>query len=137
MASDCIFYSIVAGTAEASIVHDDALTTAFMDVPQMSRGHVLVAPKRHVRDVFALDDPTGAAVMATVARAVRAAFAQDGINITQSNGEAVGQEVFHLHVHLLPRHAGDGLLRVHDVSPEPPPRAELDAQAAAIRAALS
>ena len=139
MTTGCIFCCIVAGTAEASIVYDDALTTAFMDVRQPSRGHVLVVPKRHVRDILALDDATGAAVISTVARvarAVQAAFAPDGMNIWQSNGEAAGQEVFHLHMHVLPRQSGDGLLRMYDGSPKLPARSELDTQATALREAI-
>ena len=110
-----------------------------MDVRQPSRGHVLVVPKRHVRDILALDDATGAAVISTVARvarAVQAAFAPDGMNIWQSNGEAAGQEVFHLHMHVLPRHSGDGLLRMYDGSPKLPARSELDTQATALREAI-
>lgn len=140
MTTDCIFCRIVAGTAAASIVYDDALTMAFLDMRQSSRGHVLVVPKSHVRDILAMDDATGAAIMSTVARVARAvhtAFAPDGMNIFQSNGEAAGQEVFHLHVHVLPRHSGDGLLRMYDAIPEMPPRAELDELAAALRAAIA
>ena len=136
---ECIFCQIVAGEAEASIVCEDALTMAFMDLRQINAGHTLVVPKSHLRDIYALDDATGAAVIATVARVARAvgvAFSPDGINITQSNGEAAGQEVFHLHVHVLPRRHGDGLLRVYGATPGFARRAELDTQAASIRAAI-
>lgn len=138
MAIDCIFCRIVAGQAEASIVCEDALTVAFMDLRQVNPGHTLVLPKRHLRDIYALDDGTGAALIATVvrvARAVSAVFGADGVNIMQSNGAAAGQEVFHLHVHVLPRRHGDGLLR-YGASPALPKRAELDAHAASIRAAI-
>ena len=137
--SDCIFCGIVLRAVTASIIYDDELTMAFMDMRQPNRGHVLVVPKTHVRDILALDDATGAAIMSTVARvarAVQAALAPDGMNIFQSNGEAAGQEVFHLHMHVLPRRAGDGLLRMDDASPEMPPRAELDELAAVLRAAI-
>jgi len=73
-----------------------------MDLRQFNPGHALVVPKRHVVDILALEDATGAALMATigqVARAVREAFRPDGINITASNGEDAGQEVVHLHFH--------------------------------------
>jgi histidine triad (HIT) family protein len=139
VAIDCIFCRIVAGEADASIVLEDALTMAFMDLRQVNPGHTLVVPKRHLRDIYALDDATGAAVIATVARvarAVRAAFAPDGVNIMQSNGEAAGQEVFHLHVHVLPRVRGDGLLRVYGASPGSAGRAELDARAALLGAVI-
>jgi histidine triad (HIT) family protein len=111
-----------------------------MDVRQLTPGHTLVVPKRHIRDIFELDDATGAAVISTVARvarAVRAAFAPDGLNVWQSNGAGAGQEVFHLHVHVLPRTAGDGLLRVYgEHAPGYPARDELDAYASRLRACV-
>ena len=136
---DCIFCRIVAGEAEASIAYEDDATMAFMDVGQFHPGHTLVVPKRHIPDILALDEATGSALMAAiarVARAVRAAFAPDGINVWQSSGAAAGQEVFHLHFHVLPRWAGDGLLQFRPPRKRPA-RAELDGQAAKIRGALS
>jgi histidine triad (HIT) family protein len=137
--ADCVFCRIVAGEAEASIAYEDEATVAFMDLRQFHPGHTLVVPRRHVRDIYELDDATGAALIAAVsrvARAVRDAFAPDGINIWQSTGAAAGQEVFHLHAHVLPRWEGDGLVQFYPSKPERPPRWELDAQAAKIRAAL-
>jgi len=67
---------------------------------------------------------------------VREAFPLDGVNITASNGEAAGQEVFHLHFHVIPRRSGDGMLRVYPSRLGDASRGELDAQAAAIRARL-
>jgi histidine triad (HIT) family protein len=72
-----------------------------------------------------------------VARAVRDAVQPQGMNIWQSNGEAAGQEVFHLHVHVLPRAAGDGMLRVYPRRPDYPPRAQLDELAAEIAKRIS
>jgi histidine triad (HIT) family protein len=108
-----------------------------MDVRQLDRGHVLVVPKRHIPDIFALEDADGALLMnavTRVSRAVLAAFAPDGVSIWQSNRAAAGQEVFHLHVHIVPRHHGDGMLRVYPRRVEPATRSELDEQAASIRA---
>lgn len=133
----CIFCRIAAGEAEASVVCEDAETIAFIDLRQFHAGHTLVIPKRHVEDIFALDETTAAAVAVTVvrvAKAVRAAFAPDGISIWQSNGEAAGQEVPHLHVHVLPRRTDDGMVRIYPSRPGYPARAVLDEQAAAIRA---
>ena len=111
---------------------------AFMDVRQFHPGHTLIVPKRHIADIFALDDATGAALMRTVARvsrAVRKTFRPDGINVWQSNG-APWQEVFHIHFHVLPRWKDDGLLRFTPPSRNVPDRAELDEQANRIRAAM-
>ena len=136
MQSNCSFCDLIRGAGEVSMCFEDSDVVAFMDIQPVNAGHVLVVPRLHVRDIFELDDATGAALMATVtrvARAVRGAFAPDGINIMQSNGEAAGQEVFHLHMHVLPRHEGDGLLRVYGSRADMAPRSELDVQAAAIR----
>jgi len=135
---DCIFCGIVAGRVEASVAHEDDTTLAFMDLRQFHPGHTLVVPKRHIVDIFELDDETGAALIsaaARVARAVSAAFAPHGINLWQSNG-APWQEVFHLHIHILPRWRDDGLLRFAPGRLPRPARAELDEQAARIRTAL-
>ena len=137
MTEDCIFCRVVAGEAEASVAYEDEATIAFMDIGQFHPGHTLLVSKRHIVDLYALDEATGAAVMAAlvrVARAVGHAFQPHGINVWQSNG-APWQEVFHLHFHVLPRWRNDGILRF----PPPrrqPSRKELDEQAAKIRAAL-
>jgi len=108
---------------------------------QQRVGHVLVVPRAHVENVFELDEPTGAAVMATtvrMARAVRTAFRPEGLHLWQSNGPAAGQEVPHFHMHVMPRWHGDGLLEWHPVQkPVYPERDELDRQAAVIRDALT
>jgi histidine triad (HIT) family protein len=138
--TDCIFRRIAVGDAEASIAYEDDATVAFMDLRQLSGGHTLVVPRRHITDIFQLDDATGAAIISTVARvsrAVRDVFDPDGINVWQSNGEAAGQEVLHFHVHVVPRDHGDGLLRFYSQRPDYPPRPNLDAEAAKIRAALT
>jgi len=111
-AMDCIFCAIVAGAAPAAVVHDDDDTLAFMDINPVSRGHVLVVPKKHYRNLYDVDPEAAAAVMRTtvhVARAVRAALQPDGMNLFQSNERAAFQSVFHFHVHIIPRWIGDEL----------------------------
>ena len=140
MDRDCIFCRIAGGEAEASVVLDDDQVVAFMDLRAFSPGHTLVIPKRHIRDIFSLEDAeTAGALMiavARVARAVQAAFAAEGVSVWQSNGKAAGQEVFHLHVHVVPRYEGDGLLKVYPTTPDYPARSELDDHARRIRDAL-
>jgi histidine triad (HIT) family protein len=135
MSDPCIFCQIVAGGAERSVVAEDAGTLAFMNLFQHTDvgGHVLVVPKRHVRDIYALDTDTAGAVFALaarVARAVKQAMAPDGITIVQNNEPAGGQDVFHLHMHVIPRRNGDGgpYTRRHQ-----PPRELLDSLASRIR----
>lgn len=135
----CAFCQIVQHNRAASVVFKDPFTLAFMDLRQANPGHVLVIPRRHVETVFELDDSLAARVWQTVvrvSRGMRAAFNAGGLSIWQSNGAAAFQEVPHVHVHLFPRHAGDGYVRIYPALPPHQPRAALDALAARIRAAL-
>lgn len=109
----CVFCDIIAGRAQAHIVYEDEATLAFMDIAPIHEGHTLVVPKKHATDVFEIDPEDAAATMRTavrMARAVKAAFGCDGVNIFQSNGPAAGQSVFHFHMHVLPRWAGDRII---------------------------
>jgi histidine triad (HIT) family protein len=104
----CVFCDIVAGEAPAERVFEDELTLAFLDTAPASDGHVLVIPKRHQPDVFALQQPETDAVWHStleVARAVRDAFGPDGMNLHQSNGRVANQHVMHFHLHVIPRYA--------------------------------
>jgi histidine triad (HIT) family protein len=138
---DCIFCRIAHREADASFVLEEEQVVAFMDVRAFHPGHTLVIPREHLVDIYALrDDTTALALMsaiARVARAVRTVFSPDGMNIWQSNGEAAGQEVAHVHFHAMPRYNHDGLLRVYPSSPQYPPRSELDTHARRIQDALS
>jgi histidine triad (HIT) family protein len=119
------------------VVHEDKHTLAFMDLGQVNPGHVLVALKAHAENLYALDDGQAAAVLqaaAKVARAIRDAFSPAGLSVYQANGPAAGQTVFHYHVHLVPRHEGDGMALTWPV--KNPPREKLEDYAARIRASL-
>ncbi|HEX2567394.1 MAG TPA: HIT family protein [Burkholderiales bacterium] len=136
--NDCVFCRIVAKQIPATVVHEDAHTLAFMDIGQVNPGHVLVAIKAHAENIYELNDVQAAALFqaaARVARALRAAFSPEGLSVYQANGKAAGQTVFHFHVHLVPRHAGDGMDLVWPV--KNPPREQLEQNAARIRAALA
>jgi len=135
--ANCVFCKIVAKQIPATVVHEDEHTLAFMDIGQVNPGHVLVALKAHAENLYALDEAQAAAVARTsvrVARAIRDAFAPAGLSVYQANGEPAGQTVFHYHVHLLPRHEGDGMELTWPV--KNPPRAALEDYAARIRAKL-
>ena len=110
---NCIFCTIVAKRAPAAIVYESDGAIAFLDIHPVTAGHTLVIPKKHCRNLFDLDDASGAAVMhasRVVARALRKAFNADGLTVLQSNERAGGQDVFHYHAHLAPRFVGDGLM---------------------------
>jgi histidine triad (HIT) family protein len=132
----CVFCDIAAGKVAASVVHEDELTMAFVDLRQFHPGHILVIPRRHFQDVRELDDATGAALMATVARVTRAVgevFPNDGLSLWHSIGEAAFQEVPHLHIHIHPRFRKDEVLRVYPSAPATPPKEERDKYASALR----
>lgn len=138
-AAGCVFCDIVAGRAPVSMIVEDEAAIAFAALRQMVPGHVLVVPRRHVETLYELQPDDGAAIMAAavrVARAVRDAFAPDGLSLWQSNGAAAFQEVPHLHLHVQPRWSGDGLLQIYPDAPIDSPRAQLDEIAARIRARL-
>jgi histidine triad (HIT) family protein len=142
-ASECIFCKIVAGTAESHELYRDERTLAFMDIHPANEGHCLVIPQAHFTTVFEISPEVFAAVGATVvkvARAVNETLQPGGLSLVQANGELAGQTVPHVHVHVLPRRAGDNLLinwdrnRIGDPMPADP--VHLAALARRIRARL-
>jgi histidine triad (HIT) family protein len=107
---DCIFCKVVAGDIPSTRVDEDDRTLAFMDIGPATRGHVLVVPKRHHRDLLAIDaaDLTACTLMAQrVARRVLERLGADGVNLLNSCGAAAWQTVFHFHLHVIPRYGDD------------------------------
>lgn len=140
-ADGCAFCAILTGKLPASLVHEDDQVIAFMDLRRVVPGHVLVVSRRHVETLFDLDEDTAAQLMRVAVRIARAAehvFAPDGLNLWQSNREAGGQEVPHVHLHVQPRLYNDGLLRVYPgpLPPAPTGRDALNAWAGRLRDAL-
>jgi histidine triad (HIT) family protein len=108
----CIFCRLVSGDIPSAKVYEDALTIAFMDLGQVNPGHVLVATRRHAATLLDITAEEAAAVMQTaqrVARAVQAVFDPPGLTLLQANGREGDQTVFHFHLHVVPRHGGDGI----------------------------
>ncbi|QIS01461.1 HIT domain-containing protein [Nocardia brasiliensis] len=133
-----IFGDIVAGRAPASRVFEDDDVLAFMDIRPMTPGHVLVVPKVAARSLAELDPVVGGKLFQVgqrVAAALRASeVGCDGVNFFLADGVTAGQEVFHVHLHVIPRTLEDGFgLRGRPTSP---PRADLDYLAGSIRGAL-
>jgi len=109
---DCIFCRIARYEAPAHIVYEDDLTIAFLDINPMSRGHTLIVPKRHYRDLLEVPAEELQAVMVTaqrVAKALLAGLDAAGVNLLHATGAAAGQSVFHFHLHLIPRYINDSL----------------------------
>jgi histidine triad (HIT) family protein len=139
MADECIFCAIAQGSLPASIVYENELALAVVDLRQFRPGHTLIIPRQHFHDVRELDDTTGAAVMGMVSRVTRAvgcAFPNQGLSLWHSIGEAAFQEVPHLHIHIHPRFIGDNVLRVYRELPANQDRATLDSYAEILRAHL-
>jgi histidine triad (HIT) family protein len=114
----CIFCKIVQRQAPASIVYEDKTTMAFLDIRPLNMGHTLVIPKAHYVNIF--DTPKTVLsqvhlVSKQMTFAVKAATNADGISIIQQNGKAAGQDIFHLHVHVVPRFEGQKLSRFSEL----------------------
>ena len=111
---DCIFCKIVAGEIPSYTIAENEATFAFLDINPASYGLVLVIPKQHCRDIFDADPDDLAAVarmVQQIASTINATLQPDGLNIIQNNRPAAGQVVMHYHVHLIPRHEGDSVIR--------------------------
>lgn len=132
-----VFAKILRGEIPAHVVYEDDATLAFMDIMPAVDGHVLVIPKSKARNILDVRPEDLLAVMLTVqkiALAAKTAFLADGITVQQFSEAAGGQEVFHLHVHVLPRQSADR------VRPLPRPFADqkvLAAHAETLKAALA
>ncbi|HWF56267.1 MAG TPA: HIT family protein [Solirubrobacteraceae bacterium] len=109
---NCIFCKIIARELPAQIVAEDELTVAFMDINPGTRGHLLVVPRRHARNLLEIDPVDLAAVALAsqrMARLVTERLGAEGVNLINSCGARAWQTVFHFHLHVIPRYAGDPL----------------------------
>lgn len=112
MDADCIFCKIVAGEIPAQIIDRDEHTLTFLDIAPATRGHALVIPKRHATDLLEIDPSQLAAVTTAAKRQAQRAhdrLGAAGVNLINSCGSAAWQTVFHFHMHVIPRYAGDPL----------------------------
>lgn len=109
---DSVFTKIIKREIPAEIVYEDEDTIAFLDISPTNPGHTLVVPKKPARNVFDIDEESWVnlyRVVRKLAPAVRDAAGAEGANIIINNEAAAGQEVFHAHVHIIPRFGNDGL----------------------------
>ena len=108
----CIFCKIVRKQAPASIIYEDETVMAFLDIRPLNEGHTLVIPKKHYVNVFDIPEDQLSKVHKVakqVSIAIKKATNADGISIIQQNGKAAGQDIFHIHVHVVPRFEGQKL----------------------------
>jgi histidine triad (HIT) family protein len=128
---DCLFCKIVAGEIPATRVREDERTVAFMDINPATRGHLLVVPREHATDLLDLpgeDLAACAAAAQELAARVSERLGADGVNLLNSCGRVAWQTVFHFHLHVIPRYAGDPLRLPW--TPEPGDRDAIAAAAA-------
>ena len=138
----CIFCEIMNGREEASFVYKDELVSAFLDIQPVNPGHLLIVPNRHASFLADRDAETGARLFQVAQRLAAALRSSDlrceGVNLFLADGEAAMQEVFHVHLHVFPRFAGDGFGLVFSEDYFTlPERAELEIAAASIRSKLN
>ena len=110
--STCIFCEIIAGRAPSYRVLEDEHALAFLDIRPAAPGHTLVVPRAHARDLWEISEAAHsqvAALVHRVARLLTTALAPEGMNVKHNTGKAAGQDVFHFHVHVVPRWQGDSL----------------------------
>ena len=115
----CIFCRIAQKQVSASFVYEDEKVISFLDIKPLNEGHTLVIPKAHYESIFEIPEDLVAhlhGVTKRIALAVKKATNADGISISQQNGKAAGQEIFHLHVHIIPRYEGQKLPSFSEVS---------------------
>ena len=109
---DCIFCRIINGEIPSYSIYRDEKTLAFLDIEPNTRGHALVIPKQHVRNITDMDDKDLEAVFRTVKKVVSSmkdSLAIDGLNLVVNQGEVAGQVINHFHCHIIPRYIDDGI----------------------------
>ena len=134
---DCIFCKIANGEIPSATVYEDDLLRVILDLGPAAEGHALVLPKEHVPDSTEASEALLGHIMAvgaSIGEAQKKAFGAEGFNLIQNNGEAAGQSVFHLHLHVIPRKAGDGAVGLW--KPGKPTAEELQKTAETIRKEL-
>lgn len=106
---NCIFCKIANGGIPSATVYEDEDFRVILDLGPASRGHALILPKEHFKDICEVDEKTAAKILPLAARigsAMKSGLGATGFNVVQNNGTSAGQTVFHLHVHVIPRYEG-------------------------------
>ena len=110
---NCIFCNILTSPLLASFVYRDEQVTSFLDIRPVNAGHVLIIPNRHAANLSELDDQIGMHLFQVALRITTALYASglpcEGVNLFLADGRAAGQDVFHVHLHVIPRYAQDGV----------------------------
>jgi histidine triad (HIT) family protein len=113
---DCLFCKIIAGTIPCEKVYEDDKVFAILDIHPINRGHTLVLPKKHAKNLFDVPEEDFLAMMRVtkkLATVIKSSVGADGMNLGMNNDHAAGQLVFHAHVHIIPRFEDDGFAHWH------------------------
>ncbi len=105
--SDCLFCKIIDGSIPSTKIYEDEYVYAFMDIMPLTKGHTLLIPKEHVKNVYEMTEETAAnlfKVAPRIANAIKDSFQPAGMNLLNNCEEAAGQSVFHFHLHFIPRY---------------------------------
>jgi len=108
----CIFCKIIAGEIPCHKVYEDDQVLAFLDIKPLNPGHILVVPKKHYENIEEITEEELTALILAIKKIgllIKEKLGVTGYNISENNGEVAGQEVMHLHFHVIPRHSDDGL----------------------------
>ncbi len=112
MNNNCIFCRIIGNEISSVSLYEDDDFKVIMDISPAVKGHAVLIPKKHISNIFEMDEETASkifVVVSKVAKAMKEELKCDGLNILQNNGEAAGQTVFHFHIHLIPRFYNDSV----------------------------
>ena len=112
MNNNCIFCKIIGNEISSVSLYEDDDFKVIMDISPAVKGHAVLIPKKHISNIFEMDEDTASkvfVVVAKVAKAMKEELKCDGLNILQNNGEAAGQTVFHFHIHFIPRYINDSV----------------------------
>ena len=139
--TSCIFCQIIEGKAASSKVYEDDICLAFLDIQPVNPGHILVVPKVHFKDLSDLPAAIGSHLFQVAQRISfclpKTGIRSEGFDLFLADGEAAGQDVFHAHLHVFPRYAGDGFgLKLPAGYKNLPERSELDEIAKRLRTLL-
>lgn len=113
MDKNCVFCRINNNEIPSATIYEDEDFKVIMDISPAAKGHAIMIAKRHIANIFELDEKTAGAAFnlaSKIAKAIKDELHCDGINILQNNGEAAGQTVFHFHIHIIPRYKNDTVL---------------------------
>lgn len=109
---ECLFCKIINNEIPSHKIYEDDLVLAFLDINPMSKGHTLVIPKKHFKDIFEIEEQYLERIMSVtkkIAAKMKESLGVDGINLYHASGVHAEQSVFHFHLHIVPRRQDDSI----------------------------